>query len=244
MENIISSVGVGGGPGGGYFAHYLALDVAEGSYGLSVLQDYFDFEDGGVSREDIASDDYSVFDPDGELGEGACWSGREIVGWDEDGFLQLDGYMSARSPQNYDNAPDDIAFTDPSDPQLSVILNYFSMSVEELKKECEELEADGDAGQADQESYGLIGSARHGDVEAVKRHLVPPVGSNQEVLDTAFFLAAWRNDLEILKLLIAAGADVKAVFWNDYLEEETSALIVAGRVASKLLLEAGARERV
>ena len=240
MENIIKSVGVGGGPGGGSFSHYLALDGGGGRFELRVLQRYFDFQDGGVSLEDIESDDYSVFDPDGELGEGACWSGREIDGWDEDGFLQLGGYMSAGSPENYDSAPEDVAFTDPSDPGLSAVLSYFGMSVGELKNACGALEAGGDAAGTETGDYGLIGSARHGHAEAVKRHLASPPGPNRRALDTALFLAAWRNDLEILKLLIAAGADVNAVFWNESLEEETSARNVAGHSAAQLFAGAQA----
>ena len=64
-------------------------------------------------------------------------------------------------------------------------------------------------------------------METIKRLLGPPVKSSQDELDTALFLAAWQNNLKIIKLLIHAGADVNAVFWNDYLEKETTALMAA-----------------
>ena len=236
MENIISETVIPGSPGGGTHSHYLALDGGDGGYELRAVQDRV--AEDGTTIGDIPHDDYSVFDPDGELGEGACWGwdNLEIIGWDEDYQLLLKGYCSSHYPENFDDVPEDIEFTDPEDPQLSVILKYFRVSVEDLKKECEKLQGGGDAGQAGPRSYGLIGSARHGDVEAVKRNL----GASPGTLNTALFLAAWRNDLDIMKLLIGAGADVKAVFYNENSDEETTALMVAGPEASNLLVEAGA----
>ena len=226
MKNIISAVTIWGSPGGGTHSHYLGLDGTGDKYELSVLQDYIG-DDGAISDEEIPRDDYSVFDPDGELGEGACWDDREIVGWDEDGFLQLAGYSSAYDPENYEDVPDAIEFTDTADPLLSVILDYFNMSAEELKKEVEKLKAGDDSVQSERQPLKLVGSTRRGDMETIKRLLGPPVKSSQDELDTALFLAAWQNDLEIIKLLIHAGADVNAVFWNDYLEKETTALMAA-----------------
>ena len=226
MENIISEAVIWGGPGGGTHSYYLELDSRGGRYELSVLQDYIG-DGGGISGGEIPRDDYSVVDPDGEIGEGACWDDREIVGWDEDGFLQLAGYSSAYDPENYEDVPDAIEFTDTADPLLSVILDYFNMSAEELKKEVEKLEAGGDPVQSEREPLQLVGSTRRGDMETIKRLLGPPVKSSQDELDTALFLAAWQNDLEIIKLLIHAGADVNAVYWNDYLEKETTALMAA-----------------
>ena len=226
MENIISAATIWGSPGGGTHSHYLGLDGTRDKYELSVLQDYIG-DDGAISDEEIPRDDYSVFDPDGELGEGACWDDREIVGWDEDKCLKLAGYSSAHYPENFEDVPDDIEFTDPTDPCLADMLNYFNMSAEELKKEVEKLEAGGDPVQSEREPLQLVGSTRRGDMETIKRLLGPPVKSSQDELDTALFLAAWQNDLEIIKLLIHAGADVNAVYWNDYLEKETTALMAA-----------------
>jgi hypothetical protein len=107
------------------------------------------------------------------------------------------------------------------------MLNYFNMSAEELKKEVEKLEAGGDPVQSEREPLQLVGSTRRRDMETINRLLGPPVKSSQDELDTALFLAAWQNDLEIIKLLIHAGADVNAVYWNDYLEKETTALMAA-----------------
>jgi len=243
MENIISTAVSWGGPGGGTHSHYLELYSMGDRYELSVLQDYSG-DGAAISGGEIPRDDYSVVDPDGEIGEGACWDDREIVGWDEDGFLQLAGYSSAYVPENYEDVPDAIEFTDTADPLLSVILDYFSMSAEELKKEVEKLEVGGDPVQSEREPLRLVGSTRRGDMETIKRLLGPPAKSSQDELDTALFLAAWQNDLKIIKLLIHAGADVNAVFWNDYLEKETTALMAAESKfchdAVEALLDAGA----
>jgi hypothetical protein len=244
MENIISEATILGGPGGGTHAHYLALDSAGDGFELSAVQQEWEFDGTHIMLNEVPLDDYSIYDPDGELGEGANVDGVEVGSIDEDGVLIGSGYCSSHYPENFDDVPDDIEFTDPTDPCLADMLNYFNMSAEELRKECELLGKGGKSDQSERRPLGLVGSTRRRDMAAITGHLAADVKPRRIELDTALFLAAWQNDTRIVKLLTNAGADVNAVLWNESAGMEATVLMVAAESGltktAGLLLDHGA----
>ena len=244
MENIISEATILGGPGGGTHAHYLALDSTGDGFELSAVQQEWEFDGTHIMLNEVPLDDYSIYDPDGELGEGANVDGVEVGSIDEDGVLIGAGYCSSHYPENFDDVPDDIEFTDPTDPCLADMLNYFNMSAEELRKECELLGKGEKSDQSERRPLGLVGSTRRRDMAAITGHLAADVKPRRIELDTALFLAAWQNDTRIVKLLTNAGADVNAVLWNESAGMEATVLMVAAESGltktAGLLLDHGA----
>lgn len=253
----------------------LHLSMQENSYKLWV--EYTSNSSDAEFLEDL--DDYSKFDPDGELAEHLTGQ-YEITGHAgaEDGFyleyiedwdINSEHYnfnpVDDEVRQNY-GVPADVEFTNPLDPILTEIVTYFDhsyvtygyieqqgpfrtiFSTEELRKECESLgTAQREEPGERERSLGLLTAVRCEDETAVKDRLAadrPWERRDPVLMEKALFLAAWLNNVQIMKLIIEK-TGVNDVFYSENFRcFPGSALSVAIRQgnleAVELLLKSGA----
>jgi len=251
----------------------LHLSKQESTYKLWV--EYTSNSSEAEFLEDL--DDYSRFDPDGELAEHLTGQ-YEFTGHvgAEDGFyldyiedwdINSEHYnlnpVDDEVRQNYE-VPADVEFTNPLDPILTEIVTYFGhsyvtygyidqqgpfrtiFSTEELRKECESLGAAQREEPGEREgSLGLLTAVRCQDETAVKDCFVAARRKRIEYLmEKALFLAAWLNNVRIMKLIIEK-TGVNHVFYSENFRcFPGSALSVAigqGNLeAVELLLKSGA----